>query len=56
MARQRAQDEKWSGWVVVQFRSAMSLNVEKDFHLPLGMTTKISICRSLILSERIFAN
>src|SRR4051794_38921315 len=30
--------------VVVHFQSAMSLNLEKDSSLPLGMTTKVSIC------------
>jgi hypothetical protein len=30
--------------LVVQFQSAMSINVEKDSSLPLGMTTKLSIC------------
>jgi hypothetical protein len=41
--------------VVVHFQSAMSLNVEKDSSLPLGMTTKISICH-LEQSERSVPN
>ena len=39
--------------LVVHFQSAMSPNVEKDFSLPLGMTTKISI---VISNDRLCEN